>query len=274
MTRLHSNQVASIPKTLLSYDAELIRKTGCNLRQIACRAAQVTEDDLVNFIISIQVAVVPVTSGKGVIAGFVEAVQSITAHLGCRTYITNNCDVAGLAEAIENRSDIIFLADDKRFVALDMLQRRVIDNAEATGRGYVAALDCLTGGLGEKEVLVIGAGPVGKSAIVSLKKAGAKVGLYDIDQTKAQHVAREFKVKVEKNISEAAGLYNILFDASPASQIITPEYIKPRTIVAAPGIPLGLSHEAASLVGDRLIHDPLQIGVATMLALALAGNGD
>jgi len=40
--------------------------------------------------------------------------------------------------------------------------------------------------------------------------------------------------------------------------------------VAAPGMPLGLTAAAAEKTGLRLLHDPLQIGVATMAVEALA----
>ena len=37
---------------------------------------------------------------------------------------------------------------------------------------------------------------------------------------------------------------------------------------AAPGVPCGVSERAKRRLGGRLIHDPLQIGVATMLVEA------
>lgn len=40
--------------------------------------------------------------------------------------------------------------------------------------------------------------------------------------------------------------------------------------MAAPGMPLGLTAAAHSAMPEQVIHDPLQIGVAAMLALALS----
>jgi pyrrolysine biosynthesis protein PylD len=71
---------------------------------------------------------------------------------------------------------------------------------------------------------------------------------------------------VERDLEEALRRHSIFFDASPAADIIRSEHIQPQTLIAAPGIPLGCTTEAYGLVKDRLIHDPLQIGVATMLA--------
>jgi len=110
---------------------------------------------------------------------------------------------------------------------------------------------------------------VGKSAVCALKELGAKVAVFDIDQTKAEILAREHKVMVERDLGKALHKYTTLIDASPAPNIIQAEHIKPVTVVAAPGIPLGLSDEARSLVEDRLVHDPLQIGVATMLIMSV-----
>ena len=38
MTRLQSDDIAGIVPRLKAYDEELLAKTGCNLRQIACHA--------------------------------------------------------------------------------------------------------------------------------------------------------------------------------------------------------------------------------------------
>jgi len=269
MTRLSGELLIDIDKKLAIYDAELLQKTGSTLRQIASRAADVTEVEVCNGVNSTTVAVIPVTAGKGVIKGFVQAVQSIVSYIGFTSFITRTCDVAGLAEGIKRGAKVIFLADDNCFVAVNLPYELVVDNAEATGRGYVAALECLVGGLGNRRVLVVGAGRVGRSAASSLKKFGAKVAVFDIDQTRAEILAREYGVVVESNLKEALHQYPILVDASPASGIIQAEHIKPDTAIAACGIPIGLSDKAYSLVQERLVHDPLQIGVATMLVMAV-----
>jgi pyrrolysine biosynthesis protein PylD len=110
---------------------------------------------------------------------------------------------------------------------------------------------------------------VGRSAVCALKRLGAEVALFDIDQTKAEILMREYETVKEENLAEALPRYTILLDASPAAEIIQAEHIKPDTVIAACGIPLGLSNEAYSMVKERLVHDPLQIGVATMLAMAV-----
>jgi pyrrolysine biosynthesis protein PylD len=101
-----------------------------------------------------------------------------------------------------------------------------------------------------------------------LNERGAHVAVFDQNLARAEALAQESEITVEKDLERALQKYTILIDATPAYGIIGARHIKPNTIVAAPGIPLGLSPEARSLIGNRLIHDPLQIGVATMMILA------
>ena len=101
------------------------------------------------------VAVVPITAGKGIIECFAQAVQSIVSYTGFTSFVTHDYDVAGLAEGINRGAKIIFLADDNCFIAINLSSGLVVDNAEATGRGYVAALECLAGELRARRVLVI-----------------------------------------------------------------------------------------------------------------------
>ncbi len=267
--RLSSELLVDIDKGLDNYNTELLHKTGCSLREIASRAAGVAEAEVCNASSSTPVAVIPITTGEGIIEHFAPAVQSIVSYIGFTSFVTQGCDVAGLAEGIKRGAKIIFLADDNCFVAINLPHRLVVDNAEATGRGYVAALECLAGGLYNRSVLVIGAGRVGRSAVCALKRLGAKVAVFDINQTKAENLVREYEAVREENLAEALQRYTILFDASPAAEIIQAEHIKPNTVIAACGIPLGLSAQAYSLVKEHLVHDPLQIGVATMLAMAV-----
>lgn len=272
MTRLTSNLVQSMTESLLLYDQELIRKTGRSLLQIACRAARVEEAEMSGLLASSPVGVVPVTSGGGVIEGFCQAVQGLTSHLGATSFVTGAADVAGLAEAVERGAGVIFLADDDRFIALEMLSRTVVDNSEATARGYLAALDLLAGGLKGRRVLVIAAGRVGRKALAVLQEYGARAGVYDPDREKTLTLTKKGKVTIEIDLEKALENYSLLLEASPAPAIIQERHLKPDTIIAACGIPLGLSPAAVALVGDRLIHDPLQIGVATMLTMALSSR--
>lgn len=267
MTLLQSHQVASIPALLSSYDCQLQAKTGASLKQIACKAANISEEEFKIKMTDALVAIVPMNSGNGIIPGFAQALQSITVYLGANAFITLNHDVAGLAEAVEMGAEIVLVADDNRFVSIYLPAGQIIDNAEATAKGYLTALELIAQGLKEKEVLVIGAGCVGKHAVAGLVERGAKPVVYEIDTEIIRMLEQEGKVKVVRDLSCALHYYNIIFDASPAPDIIHCEHIKPKSYIAAPGIPLALSSEAVKLVKDRLVHDALELGVATMLTM-------
>jgi len=265
VTRLTEKLVSEIE--LDNYDNELRKKTGHSLKQIALHGACI-EDNRYTADENMRVAVIPIRSGKGIIHGFVEAVMCIVTHLGYKSFITNEPDVKGLAEAVEKQADIIFLADDDCFVAINLKWRYVVYNHEATARGYAAALDYLAGGVINKRILVIGAGKVGKSAVKALTRLGAEVAVFDIDESTSRSTAKLYGVVSEKCLDEALSQNSLLFDASPAPNIIRSKHIKPDTSIAACGIPIGLTDRARSLAENRLIHDPLQIGVATMLIRA------
>jgi pyrrolysine biosynthesis protein PylD len=272
MTRLSSALISGMKETIANYDLELRQKSGLTLRQIAARTVGFSEEDLCEALRTENVSVIPVTAGQGVIEGFTQAVESIIQHLGCSCFIPGTSDAAGLAEGIEKGATIVFIADDNRFIAVNLSQKRVIDNTKATGWSYAFALDACAGGLNGQDVLLIGAGSVGKHALHALLRLGAEVGVFDIDGSKVRPLAEKFKIKREENLSDALDRYTLFYDASPAPDIIHPKHIKPHTIIAACGIPLGLSDEARPLVEERLIHDPLQLGTAAMLAMAV-GHG-
>jgi pyrrolysine biosynthesis protein PylD len=271
MTRLKGEDVKDIGKQLKDYDISLVKITGLTLREIARRAVGISEEEMNGPLAGRRVAVIPITCGGGIIEGFVETVGKILNHIGANVFQSRAADLGGFAEAIEQGADILFCADDERFVALNLALRKVVDNTEATARGYVEALEHAVGGLNGQEVLVIGgAGRLGWNAVLFLLKKGARVSVYDADRDRLLLRSRGYDVMVEHNLEEALKKHLIFFDASPAPDLIRPEHIKPETIIAAPGIPLGLTEDAYVLVQDRLIHDPLQMGVATMFVEAIS----
>lgn len=272
MTRLTSGDLRFMEDDLARYDAELVRKTGLDLRQIACRAGGMDEAEARRLLASTTAGIIPVTSGEGIIEGFGEAVAHIASHIGASSFVTAAADVGGLAEAVGRGADVLFLADDTRFIALDLRSRTVADNSEATARGYVAALNSLAGGLAGRSVLALGAGEVGRNALNALMALGARPAVYDPDPEKIRALGSETGLSVEQGLEEALEKHRLIVDASPAAGIIKERHIKPDTMVAAPGLPLGLCPGALVSIGDRLIHDPLQIGVATMLVLAIQGE--
>jgi pyrrolysine biosynthesis protein PylD len=274
MTRLKKSDVFDIGSGLQTYDAYLKAQTGRGLRGIACHAGKIDPKALARPIKTARIGIIPMTCGQGVISGFSDAVAGICAHLGFNTFITAHTDAAGMAEAFEKQTDIVMMADEHRFIALNVKKCRVIDNAVATARGFTGGLDLMTGGLSGKKCLVIGCGPVGQAAAVALLGFGAVVSVYDRDRQRSmalcKAMAHEQTVPaiVEKSLESALETHRILFDATNSGGFITEEMITPDTFIAAPGMPLGLSSTACIKIGDRLLHDPLQTGVACMAVSA------
>lgn len=269
MTRLTTHDIAKLDSELTQYNLSLIEKTGVDLAAIASFAAGITRENLKQAIQKHRAAVVPITSGQGIIGGFAESVQSIIQFLGCACFVTEAANVAGIAEAIDRKASIIFAADDDRFIAYHVGKGSYVDNGEATGRGYVAALAHMAKGLKGQDVLVLGAGPVGQGAISLLKELGARVKLFDLQAEALKPYQTDALVTLEFSLSEALSKYRFILDATPAGGFIGADDLQPLAMLAAPGIPLGLNLEALAKFGPHLIHDPLQIGVATMLAMIL-----
>lgn len=274
MTRLKPHDIANINSELDNYDDQLRYKTGSTLRGIACHAVGVEEKAIQDMIAPVKVGVISMTCGEGVISGFADTVGQIVAHIGFNTFVTRHTDVAGLAEAFEKKPDILILADDDRFVAIHIRHYRVIDNAVATGQGFAAGLDLMVGGLTGKRVLVIGCGQVGQNAVTALLNYDARISVYDINQHRCNDFAEQLKrslnadIVVENSLKRALNEHRLFIEATNSMNIISENEITPETYIAAPGIPLGLSPTAYVKVMDRLLHDPLQIGVATMAVSA------
>ena len=150
MTRLTTDDISTIADELEAYDEELVSKSGCTLKEIACRAAGVQESEFEKISGDLLVGIIPLTSGQGIIGRFCDTVASIVAHIGCSAFVAQVEDVAGLAEAYEKKADIIMLADDDRFVAIHTRSRQVIDNSEATGKGFAAGLSLMVDTLRRK----------------------------------------------------------------------------------------------------------------------------
>lgn len=270
MTRLRTGDIKDISGQLAGYDNQLLHRTGHTLRGIACHALGIPEEDFQCQSKNVTVGVVPIRSGEGVIEGFSHTVKDILKHIGFDVFVTGDTDVGGIAGAVERGAEVVMMADDSRFVALNVKQGRVVDNAEATARGFVAGLDLMVGGLKGQTVLIIGCGPVGRNAALAAFHRGADVSVFDIDDRRSRHLAREAEalagksVSVERSFEDALRNHRLLVEATNAAGIIVESFITPETYIAAPGMPPGLTSAAVEKISHRLLHDPLQLGVAVM----------
>lgn len=277
MTRLHHSQIFAIPEEIENYDRELAEKTGMNLAEIGRRvklsgwAGYIKENKLENIedfnLENIGVAVIPITAGRGKITGFCEAVRAILVEMGfASVHITQTTDVSGINEALSHKAEVIFMADDNNFISFNTQKSLIMNNDRATARAYIEALSAMAGGISQRNVLVLGAGKVGSECIEYLLARHAHPVCYELKEEKAGEISQKYKVKcyTSKNLNRLVKDFEIIIDATPAADIITADMIDKNTYLAAPGIPAGFTEQAAEKLGSRLIHDPLQLGVAAM----------
>lgn len=271
MTRLRTEDIEHIPHELKAYDQQLLNKTGKTLKAIASHAVGLLDSELDEIIKSNKVCVIPLTCGQGVINRFSATVSGIISHLGFHSLVAQHTDAAGIAEAFEQKSDVILLADDSRFVAINVHTKHVSDNIETTAKGFVAGLDLMAGGLKGENALVIGCGPLGSYAAKALVKMGVLLSVCDIHpqrtSTLQKEIADELKtiIQIDNNWRSTSGKYQYIIDATPSVDLIEASVITSNTYVAVPGVPCGLSLEARKKLSNRYLHDPLQLGVATMV---------
>ncbi|MGM9571989.1 MAG: 3-methylornithyl-N6-L-lysine dehydrogenase PylD [bacterium] len=255
MTRLRERDIDRLGDNLLSLDGELRNVCGAGLKEIAARASgfsTVPEQNL-------QMGVVPVTAGLGIIGGFSLAVCSILQYLGAEAKITEATDAAGMYESLM-RNEGTILADDRVYFALKHKTSRVSENGSATGRGFAAALELAAGSLSGEQVMVAGAGPVGLAAAAYLQKCGAEVIVYDI----APEKLKALPYRVTTDIRGQA--FDYILEATSSADVIKAENITAKTLISAPGMPLGLAGVLAERLRQegRLIHNPLELGTAVM----------
>lgn len=271
MTRLKTSDISHINRSLASYDQALIGQTGRSMFGIACHAAGTDEQAARAKTDGFTVRVIPVTSGLGVISRFSETVCAILAFLGFDASVSKQTDVAGLALAFEEGAAAVMMADDRRFVGINLKNRTVADNTVLTGRVFVSALSLMAGGLENKPVLVMGCGPVGESSARRLLDLGARPCLYDIRPDTARALHRVLAplpggdtVRVETELSRALSAIPFIVEATPAADTIPDHRLTDQVRIAAPGVPSGVSHTGARMIGARLIHDKLELGTAAM----------
>jgi pyrrolysine biosynthesis protein PylD len=263
MTRLTDDMVKDIIRSLESTNEMLTSLTGMDTMELACDAIGIVPDmiDLED----IKVGVVPITSGKGIITKFSDSVAEIVRKIGMEAFVTEASDVTGLAEALSAGAEIVFMADDIKFIAINTKNGKFSNNSFATAAGYVSALKGAAGGLEGKEVLVLGAGRVGAIGAELMVEMGAVVTVYDIDKKKTDELSERIKVKITEDVNAALSVHSLVLNASPGA--IDGRFVKLGAIISSPGIPFPFDGLGIKRAGT-IINDPLDIGVAVMAVQA------
>ena len=267
MTRLTTEDVKGLTERLNEFEAGLMDVTGLGLRELAMNT--VAHPPVCVPLYGARVAAAPVTSGEGVIRGFCDCVVAILKRLGCDAWVTAQPDVRGIQEALDGAAEVLFLADDFRFIALNPRNGRCIDDDPATADGYVTALEAAAGSLLSRHVLLLGLSPVGRAAARRLVSRGATVEVVEPDQARLQ-AALDVGLKVQPvTLADGLSRCDLIFDATPSADFIDAGDVSSITVAAVPGLPSAFTPAAQAVLGARHIHEPLAIGVAVMAARAL-----
>lgn len=272
MTRLKTEDICNISSRVEHYNKRLLECTGKSLLGIACYACETDERRIKPVIESFCIHVVPDTSGQGIITGFCETVCAILRFLGFSAVVSEKADLSGVAHAYESRADAFMMADDNRFAGINLKNNCVIDNSRTTGRAFAAALDLMADGVKDHSVLIMGCGPVGAAAAQTVLFWGASVLLYDIYPQAAQSLEQRLlkdswpgrKIEIQNDLHKGFSKTRLIIEATPSADTIEDDLISDHMVVAAPGVPLGISTAGCSILKNRVIHDKLELGVAVM----------
>jgi pyrrolysine biosynthesis protein PylD len=265
MTRLINDWIKDISDSIGTYEDDLISKTGMGYLELASATGNISKTDMNKFVDDLKIAVIPVTTGLGVIGRFSQSVFSILEHMGFNVFITKNTDVDGIYEANLHEADILFMADDDRFIAINLKENIVADNSIATAAGFVTAAEGYYGNLDGKEVLIAGYGNVGSVILRELKKRCAIPFVYEINKEKYNKIIDDGGIPIEDKGSIVD--FDLIIDATNAGSWIEPGMLKDDVIIVSPGVPVSLDKDAYKIYGERMLHDYLPIGVATMAGM-------
>ncbi len=267
MTRLITEWISDIQDKAKEKEAILKEKTGLDFVALAAKASGWSVADMERAAQQIKIGVVPVTAGQGMIASFPEAVAAVTSAMGFRSFVTECFDVSGIFEAHKREADIIFMADDDRYISFNLNKKKMADNNFATAAGYLTALEEAQGPLIGKEVLLLGFGVLGQEFLKRLRKKGISVTGFDTDENRLKAMGWSGASILEKN--EDMQRFKVVIDATNQGGWIRKGMLHPEAWIASPGIPLSLDDETYPEYEKRIIHDYLEIGTAAMLGLTL-----
>lgn len=270
MTRLKTEWITYMLDGMEVYNRQLAEKTGFDLAGLMQETFAITDAELAEARAAKKIAVVPITQGEGIIGSFSESVAAIVKSMGFNADVMEHTDVDGIYDASRMGYDILFFADDIRYLALNIKTGNCSDNNYATALGFIQALRALMKKHGKdlckEKILQIGYGIVGKEAANLLRGMGADFDLYDKDQTILAG-ALEYTIDGQ----DAIKTYNYILDFTNEGDWLKKADLAEDVLYASPGVPYSMDSEAADCFEDRAIHDNLEIGTAIMLGQVLKG---
>ncbi len=269
MTRLSDEHIISINQRLPLLEQNYQRITGKTMLEIAQYAAHANYLPL-QVRQQLTVACVPITAGEGLIGRFCETVVAILeAFADVNAYVTESTDVCGFNEAIVRDADLVFMADDDMCLCRNLRTGATSDNGYATGRAFAALLYLAMNKQITEDVLILGAGKVGVGAYGFLREKGLDAVLW-FDLCRQTAFSEPLDVS-RYATSWQSREWKHLVDATTCPTFIDSEHVRSDAVLAAPGIPFGLTN-AAKEKAELVIHDELETGIMVMFCEAMRGQ--
>lgn len=267
MTRLKAEWITNIEKQAADWNRSLQRRTGLDYMELAARVSGNSRQNLEQAAEDCRIGIIPITSGLGTIDTFSQSVAAIVRAMGFDTFVTEAPDVDGIYEACRKGADILYMADDNRYLALNIRNGKTGDNNLATARGFAELLCAMAGDLKGQQAAVLGYGIIGQLMAQTLTEKGAKLTVYDKDPSKESLVLADgYKwMNSQEDLKE----YRYIADATSQGPWLEADMLHSDVILAAPGIPFSLSETAKQALEGRYIHDLLEIGTVSMLGFAI-----
>ena len=269
MTRLKTEWIDYMLDGMDEYNAELKAKTGFDLKELVMDTYGISEERFKKYAEKLLIAAVPVTQGEGIIGSFSESVAAIVRSMGFRTFVPDETDVDGIYNAVLMDADVIYMADDERYLAFSRDNGSFGENDYATALGYIMVLRQMMKRAGldiaKEKVLVIGNGRVGEEAVQILLNHEVDFDMYDKDE-KAVEAFRSLETgKYVLSSPEEIKNYRFILDYTNEGEWLKDEYLAEGVFYASPGVPLSLDEKAAGRLQNTAVYDNLEIGTAMML---------
>ena len=269
MTRLKTEWIDYMLDGMNDYNSSLKAKTGFDLAGLTMDTFGISKEKYDRLAGSLLVAAVPVTQGEGIISSFSESVAAIIKSMGFRTYVSEDTDVEGIYGSILMDADVVYMADDTRYLAFSRDNGSFGENNYATALGFIMVMRAMMKKAGldisKEKILVIGNGLVGEEAVQILLNHGIDFDMYDKDP-KAVEAFRDLDTeKYVLSSPEEIKDYRFILDFTNEGVWLKDEMLGTDVIYASPGVPLSLDEKAAERLQNTAVYDNLEIGTAMML---------
>ena len=269
MTRLKTEWIDYMLDGMNEYNNNLKVRTGFDLSGLVMDTFGIDQNRYDRLREKLLVAAVPVTQGEGVIGSFSDSIAAIVRSMGFRTAVTEETDVDGIYSAILMDADIIYMADDTRYLAFSRDNGSFGENNYATALGFIMVMRAMMKKAGldisTEKLLVIGNGTVGEEAVQILLNHGIDLDVYDKDPKAIENFKNLETGKYTLSSPEEIKNYKYILDFTNEGEWLKDEYITDGVIYASPGVPLSLDEKAAERLQNTAVYDNLEIGTAMML---------